>query len=412
MFFHGSGFVICDLDTHDHECRVLANRAGVVVVSVDYRLAPEHKFPAAVDDAFAALQWSVAHAADLDGDPARVAVVGDSAGGDLAAVVAQLARDAGGPAIAFQMLVYPVTDLRTDTPSFVENASGYGLSAETMRWYVEQYVRTSADVVDPRGSPLLAPSLADLPPAFVAVCEYDPLRDEGKQYAHRMRDAGVDVTLRRYDGAIHGIFQMSRFTTIGARMLDDCVAALRAAIGPPTSVRPPADVGDDAFEVVGQRAQLTRPPPGERLDHDVVGRLPVREIGPPTLGREGDDGGAPVGGIGGSLHVAIAAEARDLAAHQRRLEVGEVGETRQAHRTRRVQRGDDADRGARQEDAGTFGAVARRVTSTADARDADDRLLDSLQIVQPGHGRRPYQCRPGVSGQPFGVTTARLFRSP
>ena len=235
VFFHGSGFVICDLDTHDHECRVLANRAGVIVVSVDYRLAPEHKFPAAVDDAFAALQWSVAHAADLGVDPARVAVVGDSAGGDLAAVVARLARDAGGPAVAFQMLVYPVTDLRTDTPSFVENGSGYGLSAETMRWYVEQYVGTSADLLDPRGSPLLAPSLADLPPAFVAVCEYDPLRDEGKQYAHRMRDAGVDVTLRRYDGAIHGIFQMSRFTAIGARMLDDCVGALRAAIGASTA---------------------------------------------------------------------------------------------------------------------------------------------------------------------------------
>ena len=165
VFFHGSGFVICDLDTHDHECRVLANRADVVVVSVDYRLAPEHRFPAAVDDAFAALQWAATHAAELGGDPARMAVVGDSAGGDLAAVVAQMARDAGGPALAYQMLVYPVTDLRTETQSFVDNASGYGLSAETMRWYVEQYVRSPADVLDPRGSPLLAGSLADLPPA-------------------------------------------------------------------------------------------------------------------------------------------------------------------------------------------------------------------------------------------------------
>jgi acetyl esterase len=231
VFFHGSGFVICDLDTHDHECRVLANRAGVIVVSVDYRLAPEHKFPAAVDDAYAALEWAVAHAADLGGDPSRVAVVGDSAGGDLAAVVAQQARDRGGPALAFQLLVYPVTDLRADTPSYTENATGYGLSAEAMHWYIEQYVRTADDVLDPRASPLLAASLADLPRAFVAVCEYDPLRDEGKQYAHRMRDAGIDVTLRRYDGAIHGVFQMSRFTAIGRRMLDDCVGALRAAIG-------------------------------------------------------------------------------------------------------------------------------------------------------------------------------------
>jgi acetyl esterase len=233
VFFHGSGFVICDLDTHDHECRVLANRAGVIVVSVDYRLAPEHQFPAAIEDGLAALEWAAAHCDALGADPARIALVGDSAGGDIAAAVAQLARDAGGPPVAFQMLLYPVTDLRGDTQSYLDNATGYGLSAETMRWYVEQYVRTAADVLDPRASPLLASSLADLPAAFVAVCEYDPLRDEGKQYAHRMRDAGVDVILRRYDGAIHGIFQMSRFTRIGARMLDDCVAALRAAIGPP-----------------------------------------------------------------------------------------------------------------------------------------------------------------------------------
>jgi acetyl esterase len=233
VFFHGSGFVICDLDTHDHECRVLANRAGVIVVSVDYRLAPEHKFPAAIDDGVAALDWVAAHAATLGGDPERLALVGDSAGGNVAAVVAQLALQAGGPPVAFQMLVYPVTDLRADTQSFVDNGSGYGLSAETMRWYVEQYVRTQSDVLDPRGSPLLAKSLHGLPPAFVAVCEYDPLRDEGKQYAHRMRDAGIDVTLRRYDGAIHGVFQMSRFTAVGARLLDDCVDALRAAIGTP-----------------------------------------------------------------------------------------------------------------------------------------------------------------------------------
>jgi acetyl esterase len=235
VFFHGSGFVTCDLDTHDHECRVLANGAGVIVVSVDYRLAPEHPFPAAIDDGFAALQWVVANATVLGADPDRVAVVGDSAGGNVAAVVAQLARDAGGPAIAFQMLVYPVTDLRGETQSYIDNATGYGLSAEAMRWYVEQYVRSWADVRDPRGSPLLATSFAELPRAFVAVCGYDPLRDEGKQYAYRMRDAGIDVTLARYDDAVHGIFQMSRFTAIGKRMLDECVAALRAAIGTPAT---------------------------------------------------------------------------------------------------------------------------------------------------------------------------------
>jgi acetyl esterase len=234
VFFHGSGFVICDLDTHDHECRVLANRAGVIVVSVDYRLAPEHRFPAAVDDGLAALAWVVGNVAALGGDPDRIALAGDSAGGNIAAVVAQQTRDAPGPAVAFQLLVYPVTDLRTDSQSFVDNATGYGLSAQAMRWYVEQYVRSYADVLDPRGSPLLAPDLAGLPPAFVAVCEYDPLRDEGKQYAHRMRDAGVDVVLQRYDGAIHGIFQMSRFTRIGARILGDCADALRRAVGTPS----------------------------------------------------------------------------------------------------------------------------------------------------------------------------------
>jgi acetyl esterase len=233
VFFHGSGFVICDLDTHDHECRVLANRAGVIVVSVDYRLAPEHPFPAAVDDGLAALEWVAAQSEALGADPGRIALVGDSAGGNIAAVVAQVAHQAGGPPVAFQMLIYPVTDLRCDTQSFVDNATGYGLSADAMRWYVEQYVRTEADVLDPRASPLLAKSLDGLPRAFVVVCEYDPLRDEGKQYAHRMRDAGIDVTLRRYDGAVHGVFQMSRFTAIGARVLDDCVVALRAAIGTP-----------------------------------------------------------------------------------------------------------------------------------------------------------------------------------
>lgn len=234
LHLHGGGWTIGTADGQDPLLAEIAQETGLTAVSVDYRLAPEHKFPAAIDDGVAALDWVAANGASLGGDPARLALVGDSAGGNVAAVVAQLAHQAGGPPVAFQMLIYPVTDLRGDTQSFVDNASGYGLSAEAMRWYVEQYVRTEADVLDPRGSPLLAKSLAGLPPAFVAVCEYDPLRDEGKQYTHRMRDAGIDVTLRRYDGAIHGVFQMSRFTAIGARVLDDCVDALRGAIGSPT----------------------------------------------------------------------------------------------------------------------------------------------------------------------------------
>jgi acetyl esterase len=232
VFLHGSGFTIFDLDTHDHECRLLATLGRAVVVSVDYRLAPEHKFPAAVVDARGALHWAAEHADGLGADPARLAVGGDSAGGNLAAVVAQIARDEGGPAVAFQMLVYPVTDLRGEHPSRLENREGFLLTADLMEWFEAQYLNDDGERTDPRASPLLAESFSDLPPALVITAEYDPLRDEGDEYAQRLRAAGVPVTLSRYRGAVHGFFQLSATTDIGRRAVEEAGTALRAAVGP------------------------------------------------------------------------------------------------------------------------------------------------------------------------------------
>ena len=232
VFFHGSGFVIFDLDTHDHECRVLANLGRVVVVSVDYRLAPEHKFPAAVTDARTAVHWAANHADGLGADASRLAVGGDSAGGNLAAVVARVARDEGGPPIAFQLLVYPVTDLRGGHPSRVENGEGYLLTTRVMKWFEAQYLNDDGERTDPLASPLLADSLEGLPPALVITAEYDPLRDEGDEYAERLRAAGVPVTLSRYAGAVHGFFQLSATTDIGRRAVEEAGTALRAAVGP------------------------------------------------------------------------------------------------------------------------------------------------------------------------------------
>jgi acetyl esterase len=231
LFLHGSGWVIMSVDTHDHEARALCSRGNVVVVSVDYRLAPEHKFPAAVDDCWGALEWVVASAAELGIDPERIAVGGDSAGGNLAAVLARRARDAGGPPIAFQLLVYPVLDARGGHASRIENKDGPGLTNDLMQWFTDQYVRSPEDADDPDVSPLLAESFAGLPPAFVLTAEYDPLRDEGAEYADRLAAAGVPVTYRLYEGATHGFWQMSRYAPYAQQALDECGDALRAAIG-------------------------------------------------------------------------------------------------------------------------------------------------------------------------------------
>ena len=227
VYFHGGGFVICDLDTHDGACRRMANAVDAVVVSVDYRLAPEHRWPAAADDAHAATVWVAEHADELGVDPGRLAVAGDSAGGNLTAVVAQMARDRGGPPLAFQLLVYPVIDLsatRSEHPSQTENATGYFLTVGQMEWYREQYLARDTDGEEPYASPIKAGSLAGLPPACVVTAEMDPLRDEGEAYGRALRDAGVPVEIHRAPGMFHGFFNMDA-------VLDGSKDAQRVAYG-------------------------------------------------------------------------------------------------------------------------------------------------------------------------------------
>jgi acetyl esterase/lipase len=229
VFYHGGGWVIGDLYTHDGICRALANAAGCVVASVDYRLAPEFKHPVAGEDSYAALRWVVANAGRLGIDPRRVAVGGDSAGGHLSTVVALMARDRGGPPLVQQVLLYPVTSHDLDTPSYHENATGYVLTREAMRWFWRHYLPDPAAGREPYASPLLAPSLAGLPPALVITAECDPLRDEGEAYAARLRDAGVPVTLTRYTGMFHGFFRMTRLLDKAKAALDEVAASLRKA---------------------------------------------------------------------------------------------------------------------------------------------------------------------------------------
>ena len=210
MMFHGGGWVIGDLETADGQSRELCAGAGCIVVSVDYRLAPEHRFPAAVEDCFAATRWASENAAALGGDPACLAVVGDSAGGNLAAVVALLARDAGGPDIAAQVLVYPVTDgVRFETASYRDCAEGYMLTAEAMHWFWDKYA-DPRERSDFRASPALADDLSGLPPALVMTAEYDPLRDEGEAFAKALEAAGNTVECVRFDGFLHGFFAHGR----------------------------------------------------------------------------------------------------------------------------------------------------------------------------------------------------------
>ena len=231
MMFHGGGWVIGDLTSADCQSRELCNGAGVLVISVDYRLAPEHRFPAAADDCYNATVWAAAHAAEFGGDASRLAVTGDSAGGNLAAVVAQMVRDKGGPAIAFQLLVYPVTDGVTfDNPSYHDNAEGYLLTAESMHWFWNHYAPTPEDRRNPYASPLLADSFADLPPALVLTAEFDPLRDEGEAYAEKLRAAGVAAELVRYDGFIHGFFGQTRMIPAAREAMTKACEALRAAL--------------------------------------------------------------------------------------------------------------------------------------------------------------------------------------
>ncbi len=228
VFFHGSGFVVCSLDTHDAMCRNLCAGGGSVVVSVDYRLAPEHKFPAAPEDCLFATRWAAEHAAALNADPARVVVAGDSAGGNLAAVTALRIRDEGGPALRGQLLIYPVTDYHAPgTPSYVENAEGYGLTRQSMEWFWDHYLSDPAQAADPHASPLRASSLAGLPPALVITAQYDPLRDEGERYGERLQQAGVPTRIVRVDGVNHGFFFWVGIVDKAGAAMDDACAWLR-----------------------------------------------------------------------------------------------------------------------------------------------------------------------------------------
>jgi acetyl esterase len=228
VFIHGGGFVICDLDTHDTPCRALTNQAGCVTVSVDYRLAPEHKFPAAVEDCYAATKWVSEHAAELNADPNRLAVGGDSAGGNLSAVITQLARDAGGPKIIFQLLVYPGTDFSMDSDSH-KAFTNHFLLPKDIQYFVGHYLPAGADINDSRISPIRARSFAGLPPALIITAEYDPLRDEGEAYGSKLRAAAVPATVTRYEGMIHGFFSMSDYLDKGKLAIAESAAALRNA---------------------------------------------------------------------------------------------------------------------------------------------------------------------------------------
>ncbi|HZQ32712.1 MAG TPA: alpha/beta hydrolase [Mycobacterium sp.] len=229
VYLHGGGFVLCDLDSHDACCRRLANGIGGIVVSVDYRLAPEHRFPAAVDDAWAATEWVAANGAELGGDTSRLVIAGDSAGGNLAAVVPIIARDRGGPPIAFQVLIYPVVDQRRKPrASHARSAPGV-LTMEHMRWFTEQYLGPDGDRLNVLASPILA-NLTGLPPAHVVTGDLDPLCDEGEDFAARLQAAGVPVTVRRYAGMFHGFFNLPDDVPTAEQANADVCAVVREAL--------------------------------------------------------------------------------------------------------------------------------------------------------------------------------------
>jgi len=210
VFFHGGGWVIGDLDTHDIACRQLALAGGFSVISVDYRLAPEHRFPAAVDDSIAATRWVRDNAHSLRIDPDRIAVGGDSAGGNLAAVVSIALRDAGQSWLRFQLLIYPATDMRQVADSHRRNGEGYLLTTDAIRWFREHYMGPEADIADWRASPLLAANLSGLPPALVITAGFDPLRDEGRQYADALSAAGTRAQYVCFERQLHGFINMTR----------------------------------------------------------------------------------------------------------------------------------------------------------------------------------------------------------
>ncbi len=230
VYYHGGGWVIGDLDTHDTLCRELANGSGFAVVAVDYRMGPEHRFPAAVDDAVAAARWVRANAGELGLDQGRMAVGGDSAGGNLAAVVAIAARDAGDLPLAFQLLIYPATDMRRGAASHQTNGQGYLLTQETITYFHDHYIDDVKHDLDWRASPLLHDDLGRLPPAFVLTAGYDPLRDEGVQYAQRLTESGSPATLVCFERQIHGFITMGKVIDEANVAVSVCAAQLRQAL--------------------------------------------------------------------------------------------------------------------------------------------------------------------------------------
>ena len=229
VWFHGGGWVLGDLEGADPTCCLLANAGGCVVISVDYRLAPEAKYPAAADDCFRATAWVAENAGTLGVDAARIAVGGDSAGGNLAAVVCQMARERGGPALIHQLLVYPVTDRDFTTVSYRDNADGYLLTRSSMEWFWDHYLNDPGEAANAYAAPLRAMDLAGLPSATVITAEFDPLRDEGEAYATKLRSAGVETTCTRYDGMIHGFFTMANALEDGRRAVAEAGKNLRCA---------------------------------------------------------------------------------------------------------------------------------------------------------------------------------------
>jgi acetyl esterase len=230
VYFHGGGWTIGDIDTHDTLCRQLANAAGCAVISADYRLGPEHRFPAAVDDCIAVTRWVRDMAATLRIDPLRIAVGGDSAGGNLAAVVALTLRDAGEPPLAFQLLIYPATDMRLVAASHTTNGQGYLLTRDSITYYREQYIGDPSRYDDWRASPLLHPDLSGLPPTLVLTAGYDPLRDEGLQYAQRLTEAGNRCTYVCFDRQIHGFVPMGKVLDEANDAVELCALAVRRAL--------------------------------------------------------------------------------------------------------------------------------------------------------------------------------------
>ena len=231
IYYHGGGFVIGNLETHDSTCRRLANKSRCQVISIDYQLAPEHPFPAPIDDAVAAFRHIRDNAARFEAHANRIAVGGDSAGGTLSAVVCQTCRDHGDAVPAFQMLIYPGTDGRRNSASHKAFAEGYFLSKDLIDWFMKAYIPAGTDLADLRLSPLLAKDFAGLPPAFVLTAGCDPLRDEGRAYADRLIDAGVKTTYVNYPGTIHGFFSLTRFLQQGLKANDEAAAVLAAHFG-------------------------------------------------------------------------------------------------------------------------------------------------------------------------------------